>query len=165
MLQVGIVANPRLDVLRDALCSSSRGNISGALQVAKPQWQAVLDFCARVAQEADSRGRTVGALVDAGGLMAGAPSNAAVAGYLLRSAQPPLGSARFQGVLYFDHLGDMTWKVLDRFGRCLPLHSSPIKALDAFAFFDESRCRGADLKLRLTTLAIVTAAPGVGKDK
>ena len=93
------------------------------------------------------------------------PAEAAAGGYLLRSAAPPLDSSRFQGVLLFDHPGFMTWKVLDRVGRRLPLHSSPIKAHDNFAFFDESRCRGAHLKLRLTTVAVVTAAPAIGKDK
>jgi hypothetical protein len=38
-----------------------------------------------------------------------------------------------------------SWYVLARSGSSLD--SSPIHEKDAFVFFDESRCRGADMKL------------------
>jgi hypothetical protein len=38
--------------------------------------------------------------------------------------------------------------VLERRGRRLPLHASPISERQAFVLYDEARCRGADLKLR-----------------
>jgi hypothetical protein len=45
------------------------------------------------------------------------------------------------------------------------LGSSPIHERDAFVFFDESRCRGADMKLKPKAVAALTIGPGMCKDK
>ena len=55
------------------------------------------------------------------------------------------------------------WRVLMRGGRTVPLGSSPILERDCFVFFDESRCRGADMKLRADATAVVTVGQGMGK--
>ena len=103
-------------------------------------------------------GEWVGALIDAGGLMAGT-ANDTVAAHLL----PRLPGA-FQGVVYFDaEAGD--WVVRDQRGLSWPKHSSPIPERNAFVYFDESHCRGADMQLRIDARAVLTLGPRMGKDK
>ena len=118
-------------------------------------WQAVLDFAACESH----------ALIDAGGLIAGV-SNFEAATHLskLLSSETGTGLARFSGVQFFN-TDSSTWMVLEASGRCLPKGRSPISDADAFAFFDEARCRGADLKLRQDAVAVVTVGPGMTKDK
>jgi hypothetical protein len=47
----------------------------------------------------------------------------------------------------------------------MPKDESPIREHDCFAFFDEARSRGADLKLKQNALALVTIGPNMLKDK
>ena len=54
---------------------------------------------------------------------------------------------------------------MDAGERCLPRHASPIAERDAFVIFDDARCRGADLQLRLGAVGLLTLGPGIGKDK
>ena len=130
-----------------------------ALQVPNPQrtggdgtavWCAVLNLVVE---------RGADALIDCGALMNGAtPAEAA------ENLLPRLNSKRFQGVKYFDTYLKQ-WAVLDRLGRRLDHRKSSIRDRDAFAYFDESHCRGADLELRHDAAAIVTVGPGMCKDK
>lgn len=55
--------------------------------------------------------------------------------------------------------------MLDTRGRCMPRHSSPVSERDAFAIFDDARCRGADLQLKRTATGLLTLGPGMCKDK
>eukprot|EP00899_Mesostigma_viride_P005774 jgi/Mesvir1/15198/Mv06434-RA.1 len=71
---------------------------------------------------------------------------------------------RFRGVVYFD-TARREWMVRDRSGSCVPLSRSPIAPADAFVIFDESRCRGTDLKLRPDALALLTLSARMTKDK
>eukprot|EP00899_Mesostigma_viride_P003650 jgi/Mesvir1/13286/Mv16551-RA.1 len=71
---------------------------------------------------------------------------------------------RFPGVVYFD-TGLREWIVRDRSGWCVPLSHSPIAPADAFVIYDESRCRGTDLKLHPEALALVTLSARMTKDK
>jgi hypothetical protein len=98
------------------------------------------------------------ALIDAGGLLAGA-TNAEVAEFLLQCLPK---NAKFQGVVFFD---ERQWSVLQRSGRKLPLNQSPVRECECFALFDEARCRGADLKLAHDAMAILTLGPKCCKDK
>lgn len=76
---------------------------------------------------------------------------------------PRLEGKRYQGVcFFFEREG---WTVLDRLGRCLPRHSSPIAEREAFVIFDDARCRGADLQLRREAIGLLTLGPGICKDK
>ena len=103
------------------------------------------------------------ALIDAGGTMAGL-SNREVANRILDILSRHRSSLNLKGVVYFD-VDHNTWYVLDRRGRCLPKGSSPIHESEAFVFFDESRCRGADMKLSPDAKAILTIGPSMCKDK
>ncbi|KAJ1474780.1 hypothetical protein T484DRAFT_1969755 [Baffinella frigidus] len=67
-------------------------------------------------------------------------------------------------VVYFD-VGRKTWTVLSQSGRSWSHSSSPIHERDAFVYFDESRCRGTDMKLKADAVAFLTAGPGMCKDK
>lgn len=93
------------------------------------------------------------ALIDVGAQMAGLP-NQRVAELLATELQTARSTCR--GVAFFD-AAQRAWAMLDvRTGRTCPLRSSPISERDAFCFFDESRCRGADLKLEPTAVALLT---------
>ena len=90
---------------------------------------------------------------------------------LLHIPQPNPPSARSStsihthtGVVYFA-VKDNCWQVLSPELKTCPLSSSPIHERDAFVFFDESRCRGADMKLRDDAVALLTVGPGMCKDK
>ncbi|CAN0563427.1 unnamed protein product, partial [Ectocarpus sp. 12 AP-2014] len=76
----------------------------------------------------------------------------------------------FRAVVFFDASRDTAavggeWMVLDRVGRSVALSGSPIRASEAFAIYDEARCRGADLKLSPDATALLTIGPKNGKDK
>ncbi|KXZ49831.1 hypothetical protein GPECTOR_19g282 [Gonium pectorale] len=116
-----------------------------------PVWQVLLR--AAVQQGA-------AALLDCGALLAGT-TNRAAAEFLLPLL---LDASRFQGVCFFDEQL-RAWAVLDRSGRLLRRGASPIAERDTFAIFDEARCRGADLQLRLDTVGLLTLGPGACKDK
>jgi len=53
---------------------------------------------------------------------------------------------------------------MSRSGRIAPLGSSPILERDAFVFFDQSHCRGADMKLRSDATAVVTVGQEMRKE-
>ena len=99
------------------------------------------------------------ALIDAGAAMAGR-TNSQVAARVVEL----LVKDTHQGVVYFEPKDD-TWYVLSRQGGSAPLGSSPIHEKDAFVYFDESRCRGADMKLLPKASATLTLGPGMCKDK
>ena len=105
------------------------------------------------------------ALIDAGASMAGL-NNAEVAERILNLQKmlPDDAAAPLQGVVFFEPKFD-TWYVLARNGGLTPLGSSPIHERDSFVYFDESRCRGADMKMKPTAQATLTIGPGMCKDK
>jgi hypothetical protein len=45
------------------------------------------------------------------------------------------------------------------------LQLSPIKEKDAFIYFDESHCRGSDMKLKSNAVALLTLGRKMCKDK
>ena len=104
--------------------------------------------------------RSAAALIDAGATMAGL-SNLEVARRVITKLpeRSPL-----EGVVYFDKM-EASWYVLNRRGRMWPQSSSPIHEKDAFVYFDESRCRGADMKLLPNAMAILTVGPDMCKEK
>jgi len=55
--------------------------------------------------------------------------------------------------------------ILELSGRCLPKEQSPVNERNAFALFDEPRCRGSDLKLQAKAVAVQTLGRGMRKDK
>ena len=91
------------------------------------------------------------ALIDAGATMAGL-SNQEVASQILKLLPR---TSPLQGVVYFEVAAN-AWYLINRRGRQWPLGSSPIHESDAFVYFDESRCRGADMKLNSNATAVLT---------
>jgi hypothetical protein len=71
---------------------------------------------------------------------------------------------QLQAVVFFDR-GQDDWRVRDRRGREWGLSSSPIRERDALVFFDDSHCRGADMKLRPNAKGLVTLGTRMPKDK
>ena len=120
-----------------------------------PQWIKILDIVIELTR---NDATVVSALIDSGALMTGAKSNKDVAVYLATNLNPQ----RFKGVVYFDC--DQWW-VRDGIGRQWSKFSSPIQEHEAFVYFDESRCRGADMKLKLDSVAVLTLGPKMCKDK
>ena len=123
---------------------------------AKPQWQRLLQYAV---QE-----KNVSALIDAGALLAGIKNADAaihVIDQLAQSAAVNPSSARLKGVVYFDG----SWMVRSREGRVQPLRGASILEKDAFVIFDESHCRGADMKLNRDAIAVLTLGPKMTKDK
>ena len=100
------------------------------------------------------------ALIDAGAAMAGL-TNSEVAECILKLLPE---DSDLSGVVFFEITQD-GWYVLERSGSKAPLGSSPIHEKDAFVFFDESRCRGADMKLKPSAQATLTIGPGMCKNK
>ncbi|CAM9452387.1 unnamed protein product [Ectocarpus fasciculatus] len=106
-------------------------------------------------------------LVDCGALL-GRVSSKEAARFLL-SSEGRLPET-FRGVVFFDASRGTAavggeWMVLDRVGRAVALSGSPIRASEAFAIYDEARCRGADLTLSPDATALLTIGPKNGKDK
>ena len=121
------------------------------------RWKAILDIVVAKTQENGSTHTR--AFIDAGALMAGATDNEEVALYLIER----LGQ-NYKGIVYFD-LVKNGWWVRDKYGRAWPKHSSPIHERDGFVYFDESRTRGADMKLSINSRAVLTLGPQMCKDK
>ena len=120
------------------------------------QWQRLLQYAVREPN--------VSALIDAGALLAGvknADASAYVIDQLAQSAAVNPSSARLKGVVYFDG----SWMVRSREGRVQPLRGASILEKDAFVIFDESHCRGADMKLNRDAIAVLTLGPKMTKDK
>ncbi|CAN0526725.1 unnamed protein product, partial [Ectocarpus sp. 8 AP-2014] len=106
-------------------------------------------------------------LVDCGALL-GRVSSKEAARFLL-SSEGGLPET-FRGVVFFDASRGTAavggeWMVLERVGCSVALSGSPIRASEAFAIYDEARCRGADLKLSPDATALLTIGPKNGKDK
>ena len=120
----------------------------------KPLREKVLEAVVARADK-DGTHRTC-ALIDAGALMAGATDNEKVA--------TDLADMLDKGVVYFD-IARNGWWVRDKLGRSWPKHSSPIHERDGFVYFDESRTRGADMKLNVNACAVLTLGPQMCKDK
>eukprot|EP01034_Spumella_vulgaris_P031843 gene31843-39333_t len=98
------------------------------------------------------------ALIDAGALCTGS-SNEQVADYLLTR----LDRNSFRGVVYFDD-SQQKWTVKDFQGQLCDLNM-PIHERDCFVYFDESRCRGSDMKLLPHASALLTLGLKICKDK
>jgi hypothetical protein len=113
-----------------------------------PLWQRVLDEAVR---------RQVDALIDAGGLVAGV-SYAEAASYALRN------KCKQKAVVFWDQ-AKKEWAVVDDKGRQWALGSSPIRERDALVLFDDSHCRGADMRLHPQATALLTLGPRMQKDK
>lgn len=101
------------------------------------------------------------ALIDAGALMAGM-SNEEVASKLLEAFADREDGTK--GVFYYCNTTG-GWMVLGKEGRKWPSGLSPLDAKEAFVFFDESHCRGADMKLSTYAHALLTVGPLFRKDK
>ena len=123
----------------------------------KSQWKTILDEVIDTTTKVSSHHTR--ALIDAGALMAGAPNNEEVARYLAHR----LGDG-YRGVVYFDIIKNGWW-VRNKFECSWPKHASPIHERDGFVYFDESRTRGADMKLPVNSCAILTLGPLMCKDK
>lgn len=91
------------------------------------------------------------ALIDAGATMVGL-SNSEVAKRILELLPQ---SSTLKGAVYFE-VAENTWYLINKRGRSWPLGSSPIHESQAFVYFDESRCRGADMKLSSSATAVLT---------
>eukprot|EP01087_Luapelamoeba_hula_P008098 TRINITY_DN2010_c0_g1_i1.p3 TRINITY_DN2010_c0_g1~~TRINITY_DN2010_c0_g1_i1.p3 ORF type:complete len:323 (+),score=73.82 TRINITY_DN2010_c0_g1_i1:2247-3215(+) len=105
---------------------------------------------------------SLSALIDVGALMAGL-SNGEVADAILETIRGSQGPAAYRGVVYFD-VDDRKWTVRSLLGQSWHLSNSPIPAQDTFAYYDESRCRGADLKLKKDAVGLLTLSPALCKD-
>lgn len=103
------------------------------------------------------------ALIDAGAAMAGV-LNVDVGKAFLALLNSTNCNSEMKGVVYFDN-SESTWVVQSRHGRIWPLGSAPIQVKEAFVYFDESRCRGADMKLLENATALLTLGPMMCKDK
>ena len=120
------------------------------------QWQRLLQYAVREPG--------VSVLIDAGALLAGVKNADAavfVIDQLAQSAAVNPLSSRLKGVVYFDG----SWMVRSREGRVQPLRGASILEKDAFVIFDESHCRGADMKLNRDAMAVLTLGPMMAKDK
>ena len=102
--------------------------------------------------------RNAVAFIDAGALLSGY-SNKDVADKFLRA----LAKLNFKGVVFFS-TENQTWTIIDRRGRLCALETSPIHESEAFVIYDQSRCRGADMKLKTTAKAILTIGPKMRKE-
>jgi len=122
-------------------------------QASKKVWQLVLD---KVLLD------NFHALIDAGALMAGI-SNFEVAKYLMNHVEHA-SQSEFLGVVFFNVDADQ-WFVLGTKQQLWPLNRSPIKEQNAIVFFDEMRCRGADMRLKQDARGLLTLGPRMHKDK
>ncbi|CAB9519066.1 Protein of unknown function (DUF3645) [Seminavis robusta] len=114
-------------------------------------WKSVLQKCVEM---------RVDALIDVGGLMAGI-KNADAAVFL----SGIIDQQQMRGVVYFSTTSD-AWSVYSLQSKVhCPLQTSSLTAAECFAFYDESRCRGSDLKLAIKACALVTLEPGLTKDR
>jgi Protein of unknown function (DUF3638)/Protein of unknown function (DUF3645) len=99
------------------------------------------------------------ALIDVAGLMAGSRNDEAAAHLAERLRN------QFRGVVYFD-AQEQSWMVLEtEYLDVRSLSTSSVLASECFVYFDESRCRGVDMKLSDEAVAVVTLEPKMKKDK
>mmetsp|Transcript_14460 Transcript_14460/g.35020 ORF Transcript_14460/g.35020 Transcript_14460/m.35020 type:complete len:2021 (-) Transcript_14460:63-6125(-) len=105
----------------------------------------------------------VDALIDVGGVMAGT-TNKEVAEAMASIAMEE-DIQKYRGIVFFDTNSNQ-WYVLEiSHHRLIPLKSSSLKERECFVYFDESRCRGSDMKLKRDASALVTLEPRMTKDK
>ncbi len=102
------------------------------------------------------------ALIDAGGLVAGV-NNHQAAKYLF-DKMLYIKSDRL-AVVFFDTGGKEEWRVCDAIGREWSLRSSPIREAQAFVFFDDRQCRGANMMFQRDARAMLTLGAKMVKDK
>lgn len=138
-----VIQNPEYVALDYSIPTDCNGSLQS--------WQVVLHSALE---------HKVDALIDCGALITGAVGHEAAA-YML----PKLDQARFQGVVYYDNIKHNQWMVLDRHGRHAQLHCAAIDSRHAFVIFDEARCRGSDLKLATSAVALLTLSVKTTKDK
>lgn len=70
-----------------------------------------------------------------------------------------------QGVLFFDTTPSVNeWMIRDVKGT-RSRYSSSVNERDCFVLFDESRCRGSDVKMKQNAELMLTLGPGMCKDK
>ena len=116
-----------------------------------PLWKIVLEECFLLESNA---------LIDVGGLMAGSSKED-----VLHFITTSINTQEFMGFVFFDTSLE-SWTVYEFDSRiALPLHNSSLTETECFVYFDESRCRGSDLKLGDGASAVVTLAAGLTKDK
>jgi hypothetical protein len=113
-----------------------------------PLYQNVLDYL---------RTSEAHALVDGGALMAGLSSDETATKLLEH-----LSVNQFSGVVFCN---DGDWQIRDRRGVTCSLSGASIDVARTFVYYDESHCRGADMKLDPDAVAVVTVGPGMCKDK
>lgn len=97
------------------------------------------------------------AFIDAGALLCNYPLDQVAKFFLSRVKD------KFKGVVYFS-TRKCGWRVIDRKPCETSLKSSSILESDAFVIYDQSRCRGADMKLRPDAKAILSIGPCQQKD-
>jgi hypothetical protein len=102
--------------------------------------------------------KNASALIDAGGLIVGV-ANREVSLYMVQCSD-----FKRQGVVFFDTACN-EWRVLSVSGREWSLTNSPIRECEALVFFDDSRCRGSDMKLKADARGMLTVGPKMCKDK
>jgi hypothetical protein len=149
------------------LACVQRNSVYHDLKTRKAGWRELLDSALSCGKYA--------AFVDAGGLLAGS-SNKAVAEHILSSHI--LGRvSNHRGVVYFEPGGQggqeenqaasqtSAWMVVNVKGVHEQLDKSPLAESECFALYDQSRTRGADLKLRYDAKALVTVGPRMCKDQ
>ena len=115
-----------------------------------PLWRLVVNKCVNL---------ETSALIDVGGLMAGSASDE-----VAHVTAELLTDTNFKGVVYFCVTSD-AWLVYEiENKRYSPLKDSSLNESQCFVYFDQSRCRGADMKLQDNACALVTLEPMLRKD-
>ena len=104
--------------------------------------------------------KNVDAFIDAGALLSKL-SVEEVALIFLRALVT--SESTFKGVVYYSS-NNCSWRLIDSKYRETSLNTSPIRECDAFVIFDQSRCRGADLKLKSDARAFLSIGPFQCKD-
>jgi len=117
----------------------------------KKLWHVVIESCKEVKADA---------LIDVGAAMAGCGNEEAA-----RYAAETIGSGRHRGIVFFSRKTN-TWNVLEMESqRILALASSSLSEAECFVIFDESHCRGTDMKLKIKARALITFERKTTKDK
>jgi hypothetical protein len=102
--------------------------------------------------------KSVDAFIDAGALLC-SYSNKDIAFKFLNS----LKDHKFKGVVFFC-TDNKIWKIVDKRRKLAPLETSSIHESEAFVIYDQSRCRGADMKLKTNAKALLTIGPKMRKE-
>jgi hypothetical protein len=136
----------------DHLCNSKKATFCSIFSHPGKDIEGVL---ADMALEKD-----IDALIDAGALLNNHPIEKAADVFLAKLCH---SQSRFKGVVYYS-AKKVCWCIKDMKQRETSLSSSPISECDAFVIYDQSRCRGADMKLRPNAKAFLSIGPGQQKD-